>query len=191
MDSREALHVAEATAERSALMDLESRGSNPRSCASFLLGPVSGSFQWPVRALSNNPPVAARVAALTPASFPDLSKPPSPIAPATPSICAHEISRGARPLSLSMPSINILPFRLNSLLPMAPSSHRRPLSMPFRAFVTAPELMKAEMSLTASSENLLQPRRQGDEIPAQRRLNLLSRTRERGVEGCPLLLSIL
>ena len=84
--------------------------------------------------------LAARVAALTPASFPDLSKPPSPIAPATPSICAHEISRGARPLSRSMPSINILPFRLNSLLPMAPSSRRRPLSMPFRAFGHRPRV---------------------------------------------------
>ena len=90
-----------------------------------------------------------------------------------------------------MPSINILPFRLNSALPMAPSSRRKPPSMPFRASVIVPELMKAEMSLTASSENLLQPRRQGDEVPAQRRLNLLSRTRERGVEGCPFLLSIL
>ena len=47
------------------------------------------------------------------------------------------------------------------------------------------------MSLTASSENFCQPRRQGDEIPAQRRLNFLSRTRERGIEGCPFLLSIL
>ena len=63
--------------------------------------------------------------------------------------------------------------------------------MPFRAFVTAPESMKAEMSLTASSENCFSPGAKETRFRPSADSNLLSRTRERGVEGSPLLLSIL